>query len=134
MRIRRDRDERDAVEKWLTQEAETRTNFLKTIVNTEVNPSLRMRECDWTAEVSFGRDRGSGLITAFAGVLLFLEPDAEDELDSAANRALPRDAVAVFFYRNGAWHWSGRTLFNMNPCEALERLGNQFDQISRPGN
>lgn len=129
-RLNRKRKAREAVEVWQLQASEIKLNFLSLIATSQLNPNLRTRDCEWTEEVAFAYERDSGLISAFAGVVLLFESDADGEFESETNLALPRDAVAVFFYRNGLWEWSGRTLFNMDPPVALKRFEKQFDEIS----
>jgi hypothetical protein len=43
-----------------------------------------------------------------------------------------RNASAVFFYRRGVWHASGRAVFNLNPDEALEHFKDQYVPLPPP--
>ena len=40
-----------------------------------------------------------------------------------------RNASAVFFFHGGRWRTTGKALFNLNPDEAIARLGNQYDRL-----
>lgn len=40
-----------------------------------------------------------------------------------------RDACAVFQWTGREWKTSGRTLFNMNPAEARERLAASYEPM-----
>ncbi len=41
-----------------------------------------------------------------------------------------RHGSAVFFYHRGAWHTTGKTLFNLLPDEALERFAAQYERLA----
>jgi hypothetical protein len=87
---------------------------------------LRWLECDWQNSVSFGRDLESGLITAFVGVNIRFEAIEGGDMEEVEAVSMIRDAAALFHYQRGHWGTGGRALFNLNPADALTRLGNQF--------
>jgi hypothetical protein len=43
--------------------------------------------------------------------------------------SMVRDAAALFHYQHRHWGTGGRALFNMNPEDALSRLGSQFEPV-----
>lgn len=93
---------------------------------------LRWVDCDWQKEVRFCRDLESGLLTAFVAINVRFEAIEGGDMEDVAAVSTIRDASAVFHYRNGRWGTGGRALFNMNPTDAIERLGHQFHAVDLP--
>ena len=90
---------------------------------------LRWLDCDWLEAVTFGRDRRTGLLTAFVAVNIRFEAVEGGDMEDVAAVSNIRDAAAVFHYEYGRWGTGGRALFNMNPVDALDRLQNQFEPV-----
>lgn len=86
---------------------------------------LRWVECEWLDDVSFGRDRRTRMLTAFAAVNIRFEAIEGGDMEDVAAVGNIRDAAAVFHYQGGRWGTGGRALFNMNPQDALARLESQ---------
>ena len=91
---------------------------------------LRWLECNWHSGVTFGRDRQTGLITAFAAVNISFEAIEGGDMEGVAAVDTVRDAAALFHYQAGRWGTGGRALFNMNPEDALKRMVDQFEPIA----
>jgi hypothetical protein len=91
---------------------------------------LRWLECDWLDGVTFARDKTSGLLTAFVSVNIRFEAIEGGDMEEVEAVSMVRDAAAVFHYRRGHWGTGGRVLFNMNPQDALSRLGGQFVPVT----
>ena len=91
---------------------------------------LKWLDCDWSDEVTFGRDKTSGLLTAFAGINVHFEAIAGGDMEDVEAVSTVRDAAALFHFHQGAWGTGGKALFNMNPQVALEKLVAQFEPIS----
>ncbi len=94
---------------------------------------LRWIECDWLEDVTFARDRQSGLLTAFVAVNISFEAIEGGDMEGVAAVGNIRDAAAVFHYQKGRWGTGGRALFNMNPVDALGRLQNQYAPVTLSG-
>ena len=94
---------------------------------------LRWVECEWLDAVTFGRDRKSGLLTAFAAVNIRFEAVEGGDMEGVAAVGNIRDAAAVFHYERGRWGTGGRALFNMNPGDALDRLQAQYEPVPTGG-
>ncbi|MSR59355.1 MAG: hypothetical protein EXS05_17215 [Planctomycetaceae bacterium] len=90
---------------------------------------LRWLDCDWLDAVTFARDRQTGLLTAFVAVNIRFEAVEGGDMEGLAAVGNIRDAAAVFHYQGGHWGTGGRTLFNMNPADALVRLQSQFEPL-----
>lgn len=90
---------------------------------------LRWMDCGWGNEVSYARDRETGLLTAFVAVNIYFEAIEGGDMEDVEAVDTVRDAAALFHYQNGRWGTGGRALFNLNPEEALVRLENQFEPV-----
>lgn len=90
---------------------------------------LRWLDCEWSKEVTFARDRISGLLTAFVAVNIRFEAIEGGDMEDVAAVGTLRDAVAVFHFHQGVWGTGGKALFNMNPQSALEKLVAQFEPV-----
>jgi hypothetical protein len=91
---------------------------------------LRWLDCEWFDNVTFARDKNSGLLTAFVGINIRFEAVEGGDMEDVAAVSTVRDAVAVFHFHKGAWGTGGKALFNMNPQDAVEKLIAQFEPIS----
>jgi len=91
---------------------------------------LRWLDCQWQDQVTFARDRQTGLVTAFVGVNIRFEAIEGGDMEDVAAVSTIRDAAAVFHYRDGIWGTGGRALFNMNPQDAIRQLSGQFSPIN----
>ncbi len=91
---------------------------------------LRWADCEWRREVTFARQRGTGLLTAFVGVQIRFEAIEGGEMEGVAAVGNIRDAAAVFHYRRGRWGTGGRALFNMGPADALVRLEPEYEPVA----
>lgn len=90
---------------------------------------VRWTECDWRPDVTFARDRQSGLITAFASVNVSFEAIAGGDMEEVEHVGLLRDGCAIFHYQAGQWGTGGRVVFNMNPAEAIARFAPQYEGV-----
>ncbi len=93
---------------------------------------LRWLECNWQTPVTFGRDRKTGLLTAFVAVNIRFEAVEGGDMEGVAAVDTVRDASALFHYRAGCWGTGGRAFFNLDPNEALLRLEDQYEAVPTP--
>lgn len=91
---------------------------------------VRWKQCDWQSDVTFARDRESGLLTAFVGVNVSFEAIEGGDMEEVEHVGLLRDGAAVFHYQAGQWGTGGRVLFNMNPHDAVARFEHQYEPIA----
>jgi hypothetical protein len=88
---------------------------------------LLWKSLDWTAgEPTLARDRKSGEIVALLPVTIQFEAVVGGDMEGLPAVGNLRNASAVFFYRRGRWHASGRAVFNLNPDEALVHFKDQY--------
>ena len=91
---------------------------------------LKWIDCEWFDNVTFGRDKTTGLLTAFVGVNIRFEAIEGGDMADVAAVSTVRDATALFHFHQGSWGTGGKALFNMNPQDALEKLVAQFEPVS----
>jgi hypothetical protein len=85
--------------------------------------------CEWLDQVTFARNRKTGLLAAFASVNIRFEAIEGGDMEDVAAVGEFRDAVAVFHYESGHWGTGGKALFSMNPADALVHLKSQFEPV-----
>jgi hypothetical protein len=91
---------------------------------------LRWKACEWEPAVEFARERATGSLTALAGVVLEFEAVEGGDMEGVAAVGNLRNASAVFFFHDGQWRTTGKTVFNLNPDEALVRFQSQYERLS----
>ena len=91
---------------------------------------LHWLDCQWQDQVTFVRDKQSGLITAFASVNISFEAIAGGDMEDVAAVGTVREACALFHYQTGSWGTGGRALFNLDPQMAVERFKDQYEPIT----
>lgn len=90
---------------------------------------LRWLACDWLEGVAFGREKQTGMLTAFVSVNIRFEAIEGGDMEGVAAVGNIRDGSAVFHYQDGIWGTGGRALFNLGPQDALSRLANQYEHV-----
>lgn len=125
----RRREARDGVKQFRLRREMLEARFFD-LARTQDKPrGLRWIECDWQNEVTFARDKESGLLTAFVAVNIRFEAVEGGDMEGVAAVGTIREAAAVFHYRHGVWGTGGRALFNMTPHDAVRQLTGQFDPL-----
>ncbi len=131
-RFLRNRETRTGVACFKLQREQLETRFFDLAAQIGKPRGLRWVDCDWLADVTFARDKESGLLTAFVSVNVRFEAIEGGGMEDVAAVSTIRDAAAVFHYNHGRWCTGGRALFNMNPADAIERLAPQFESVEVP--
>ena len=91
---------------------------------------LRWRSCEWEPGVEFARERQTGQLAALVGVTIAFEAVEGGDMEGLAAVGNLRNASAVFFYHQGAWHTTGKAIFNLNPDEVIQRYGAQYERVT----
>ena len=126
----RSREESRALHAFRIQREQLEAKFFD-LASAQGKPrGLAWRDCEWHSNVAFARDLHSGLLTAFVALNVRFEAIEGGEMENVEAVGLVRDAAAVFHYRRGRWGTGGKTLFNMNPADALKRLEGQFKPVT----
>jgi hypothetical protein len=117
-----------AREMFALQREHLEAKFMDLAAATGKPRGLRWRDCDWESEVEFARDKQTGALLSLVGVAIYFAAIEGSDMEDNPNVATPRSATAVFQF-NGR-HWQvGRTLFNMNPDEALLHFKGQYERV-----
>lgn len=93
---------------------------------------LRWLAVEFGDHVRYARDRQTGLLAAFVGVNIRFEAIPGGDMEGVAAVGNIRDGAALFHYERGGWGTGGKTLFNVNPDEALVRFQAQFEPLPSP--
>ena len=90
---------------------------------------LRWRNCEWLSAQILLRDRTTNQPNLLVSINLWFEAIEGSDMEDVAAVTNIRDACAVFQWNKSIWTTSGRTLFNMNPEEARQRLSASYEPI-----
>jgi len=90
---------------------------------------LVWRDCDFEDEAVFATDRNTGQLRAFVGVSVSFDAVEGSDMEDNPNVGNLRAATAVFMFDGNDWTTEGRTLFNLNPFEAVERFQHEVEQV-----
>lgn len=123
------REERRAIQMFRQHRESLAARFLEMARSLGKPRGLRWLDCEWFDNVTFARDKNSGLLAAFVGINIRFEAIEGGEMEDVEAVGTVRDAVAVFHFHNGSWGTGGKAMFNMNPQDALERLVAQFEPV-----
>jgi hypothetical protein len=90
---------------------------------------LRWKACEWSPEMEMVREKQTGRLAALVGVTIAFEAVAGSDMEDLPAVGNLRNASAVFFYHQGAWHTTGKTVFNLGPAEVIERFAAQYERV-----
>ncbi len=91
---------------------------------------LRWKSIDWQPSVALVREKETRRLAALVGVTIAFEAIPGSDMEGLPAVGNLRHGSAVFFYHRGAWHTTGKTLFNLLPDEALERFAAQYERLA----
>lgn len=132
LRHRRAMEEQSARDAFRRQREVLEARFFQ-LASTSGKPrGLRWVDIDFLDDVCFARDRKSGVLAAFASVNIRFEAIPGGDMEDVAAVGNIRDACALFHYERGGWGTGGKTLFNVNPREAVARFQTQFEPLPEP--
>jgi hypothetical protein len=90
---------------------------------------LRWKAIDWEPGAEFARERDTGRLAALVGVTIRFEAIEGSDMEGLPAVGNLRNASAVFFFHRDRWHTTGRTVFNLNPDEALVHFQQQYERL-----
>lgn len=90
---------------------------------------LYWKKCDWLPSYVLLLDRTTQQPNLLVSVNLHFEAIAGGDMEDVAAVSNVRDACAVFQWQHKNWMTTGRTLFNMNPEEARDRLASSYEPL-----
>ena len=119
----------DARKAFPLQRERLEAEFFRAAAQSGKPRGLRWKNCDWVSGVEFARDRKTGQTVALVGVNVSFEAVAGGDMEGVAAVGNLRNASALFVYQDGRWHATAKTVFNLNPDEALDRMPDRFERI-----
>jgi hypothetical protein len=93
--------------------------FLQLVAASGKPRGLRWQSCDWDRDFELAREAATGRLAALVGITVQFEAVEGGDMEGWDNVGYLRNATAVFFFDRGAWQTAGKTVFNMNPEEAI---------------
>jgi hypothetical protein len=84
---------------------------------------LRWVTCELQGEPIFATDRNTGEIFGLSGATIGFEAIPGGDMEDVEAVSDIRYVTAVFVHRGGSWQTDGRAIFNLEPAQAIERLG-----------
>jgi len=103
--------------------------FFQAAANSGKPRGLRWKACEWARGAEFARERATGQLAALVPVTIQFEAVEGSDMEGLPAVGNLRNASAVFFFRSGKWHTTGKTVFNLNPDEALEHFKNHYQRL-----
>ncbi|MCA9013445.1 MAG: hypothetical protein KDB01_27030 [Planctomycetaceae bacterium] len=111
------------------QRASLEVQFFERASASGLPRGLRWLSCEWLDARILLRDRTTDQPNLLVSVNLRFEAIPGGDMEGIAAVSNIRDACAVFQWQNKMWTTSGRTLFNMNPEEARDRLAASYEAM-----
>jgi len=115
---------------FLTQRARLEALFFQTAAASGKPRGLRWQACEWEPGFELTRERDTGRLAALVGVTIQFEAVEGGDMEGLPAVGNLRNASAVFFFHAGQWRTTGKTLFNLNPDEVLDRLAHQYERLT----
>ena len=117
-------------ELFLAQRQQLQEEYLRVGATSGKPRGLRWASCDWGTEVYLARDRSCNGYLALMEVAIQFAAIEGGDMEDVDAVALAKNATALFFFEAGQWHTGGKTLFNLNPDEVLERHRAQYERLT----
>jgi hypothetical protein len=127
--LRREPDPRRARALFDRQRPQLEQSFLQAASAAGKPRGLRWKALEWEPGAVLARERASGRLAALVGLTVQFEAVEGSDMEGLPAVGNLRNASAVFFFHGGAWHTTGKTLFNLNPDEILARLSDQYEPL-----
>jgi hypothetical protein len=91
---------------------------------------LRWVGCEFGDGYELARDRRTGQLLALVPATISFEAVEGGPMEGVEAVGNLRNATAVFAFARGHWAPTGRTVFNMNPDEALAHFDGQYERVA----
>ena len=90
---------------------------------------LRWKECQWSDQIEWIREKATGQLLALVGVTISFEAIEGGDMEGVEAVGNLRDATAVFFFDGADWRTVGRVVFNLGPKEALLHFQSGYERV-----
>lgn len=94
---------------------------------------LRWKNIDWEPGLELARQRADGQLLALVGVTIEFEAIEGSDMEDLPAVGNLRNASALFFWHQEAWHTTGKVIFNLNPDEVVSRFGQTYERVESNG-
>ncbi len=88
---------------------------------------LSWKDCDFSNDVLFARDKKTSAVWAFTPMTVAFEAIAGGGMEEVEAVGNLRAATAVFRWHHATWSTDGRTLFNLEPAEAIRHFQHELE-------
>jgi hypothetical protein len=85
--------------------------------------------CDFEPGVVFARDRQNHQLRALVAVTIQFEATPGGDMEDVEAVGNLRAGTAVFLHDGSQWTTAGRTIYNLDPAEALEHFSQELEPI-----
>lgn len=93
---------------------------------------LRWKSLDWGEAMELVREKATGHLVALMAVTIAFEAIEGGEMEGVEAVGNLRTASAVFFLHAGHWRTTGKTLFNLEPPDAVARFAHLYERVEKP--
>jgi hypothetical protein len=118
-----------ALAKFTQQRTELQGTFFQAASASGKPRGLRWKSIDWQDGVELVREKDSRRLAALIGVTIAFEAIPGSDMEGVPAVGNLRHGSAVFFYHRGAWHTTGKVIFNLMPDEVITRFAAQYERI-----
>jgi hypothetical protein len=129
LRWARTAEVRTARELFRRQREHLEAKFLAAAAASGKPRGLRWVGCEWDGDFTLARERATGKLAALVGVTIKFAAVEGSDMEGLPAVGNLRNASAVFFFDHGRWHTVGKAVFNLNPGEAIEHFGKQYERV-----
>jgi hypothetical protein len=105
--------------------------FFQLAASTGKPRGLRWTSCDFEDDVSYARDRRTGELRAFVAVTIGFEAVEGGGMEHVEAVGNLRAATAEFRLQGTRWETDGRTIFNLNPIEAIDYYRDNLEIVGQ---
>lgn len=113
------------------QRADLEATFFAAAAASGKPRGLRWKALEWEPGVEFAREIATGRLAALVGVTIQFEAIEGGDMEGLPAVGNLRNASAVFFFHDGRWQTTGKTVFNLNPDEVLVHFKNQYESLPK---
>jgi hypothetical protein len=118
-----------ALSKFTLQRADLQNTFFRAASSSGKPRGLRWKSIDWHEGVELVRERETRNLAALVGVTIAFEAIPGSDMEDLPAVGNLRHGSAVFHYARGAWHTTGKTVFNLMPDEVIVRFATQYERV-----
>lgn len=118
-----------AIQQFVRNREALEAEFFKAAAASGKPRGLKWTQCAFQQGVLLARDRANGELVALVAVTIgfeAIEGGGMEDVEAVSNL---RAATAVFTQSGGKWTTQGRTVFNLEPRETLERFKDSLDPL-----